>query len=304
MAMATHTAGGADGDGTSPVCPGAQMFSPTYAQSLDMRALQGPRLLEIDLLGDGADDIPADSGSPLSDATSPMSRAPSPCMATSAAQNSPPSVSECAAPLQDSYAKLWLSTDPADLRGLLNEGASVMSSSADTDESEPDDHHTDTDAAAASCPMGEEHVLAIIEHIISTCTPVAEAHSLLSILQGAGTVPWKTLEPYVKVLRQWQSECGRHAVQSRDVGTPRAVEAAPINHEGTAKFHALHHVVLWTFAVGGWNVCSAAGMEAKHKEVRIAALRVNDRDNTQYDTGRQVCALIHELAIQIQSMIA
>ena len=99
------------------------------------------------------------------------------------------------------------------------------------------------DAAAASCPMGEEHVLAIIEHIICTCTPVA-------------------------------------------------------------KFHALHHVVLWTFAVGGWNVCSAAGMEAKHKEVRIAALRVNDRDNTQYDTGRQVCALIHEWAIQIQSMIA
>ena len=162
----------------------------------------------------------------------------------------------------------------------------------------------DPDAAAASCPMGEEHVLAIIEHIISTCTPVAEAHRLLSILQGAGTVPWKTLEPYVKVLRQWQSECGRHAVQSRDVGTPRAVEAAPINHEGTAKFHALHHVVLWTFAVGGWNVCSAAGMEAKHKEVRIAALRVNDRDNTQYDTGRQVCALPHVFAIEIQSMIS
>ena len=96
----------------------------------------------------------------------------------------------------------------------------------------------------------------------------------------------------------------RTYVGPRDVGTPRAVEAAPINHEGTAKFHALHHVMLWTFAVGGWNVCSAAGMEAKHKEVRIAALRVNDRDNTQYDTGGHVCALIHEWAIQIQSMIA
>ena len=71
-----------------------------------------------------------------------------------------------------------------------------------------------------------------------------------------------------------------------------------------ATFHALHHVVLWTFVAGGWNVCSAAGMEAKHKEVRIAALRVNDRDNTQYDTGGHVCALIHEWAIQIQSMIA
>ena len=65
--------------------------------------------------------------------------------------------------------------------------------------------------------MGEEHVLAIIEHIIGTCTPVTEAHRLLSILQGAGTVPWKTLDPYVKVLRQWQSECGRQAVQSKDL---------------------------------------------------------------------------------------
>jgi len=71
-----------------------------------------------------------------------------------------------------------------------------------------------------------------------------------------------------------------------------------------AKFHALHHVVLWTFAVGGWNVCSAAGMEAKHKEVRIAALRVNDRDNNQYDTGRQVCDLPQEIAIHIQCMIS
>ena len=96
----------------------------------------------------------------------------------------------------------------------------------------------------------------------------------------------------------------RAYVGPRDVGTPCAVEAAPINHENTIKFHALHHVMLWTFAVGGWNVCSAAGMEAKHKEVRIAALRVNDRDNTQYDTGRQVCDLPHEFAIHIQCMIS
>jgi len=120
-----------------------------------------------------------------------------------------------AAPLQDIYAKLWLSTDPADIRGLLAEGA--QSSHTDPDDSDPDDQHTDTDGAAASCAMGEEHVLAIIEHIIATCTPVAEAHRLLSILQGAGTVPWKTLDPYVKVLRQWQSECGRVAVQSQDL---------------------------------------------------------------------------------------
>ena len=88
---------------------------------------------------------------------------------------------------------------------------------ANPNDSEPNDHPTDTDAVAASCAMGEEHVLAIIEHIISTCTPVAEVHSLLHILQGAGTVPWKTLEPYLKVLRQWHSECGRHSVQSQDL---------------------------------------------------------------------------------------
>ena len=35
-------------------------------------------------------------------------------------------------------------------------------------------------------------------------------------------------------------------------------------------------------------------MEAKHKEVRIAALRVNDRDNKQYDTGQQVYSMMHE----------
>jgi len=216
-AMATHTAGGADGDGASPVCPGAQMFSTTYAGALDMQASQGPRLLEIDLLGDGVENIPADSGSPAPDDMSPMSRAPSPSMATSAPLHNPPSVLECAAPLQDIYARLWQSTDPADLGGLVTVCASAIDPRANPDESEPDDHPTDTDAAAASCAMGEEHVLAIIEHIISTCTPVAEAHSLLHILQGVGTVPWKTLEPYLKVLRQWHSECGRHSVQSQDL---------------------------------------------------------------------------------------
>ena len=119
-------------------------------------------------------------------------------MATSVAMCNPPSVPECAAPLQDIYARLWLSTDPADLGALVDVGASAIDPRANPDESEPDDHPTDTDAAAASCAMGEEHVLAIIEHIISTCTPVSEAHSLLHILQGAGTVPWKTLEPYLK----------------------------------------------------------------------------------------------------------
>jgi len=213
--MATHTVGGADGDDTSPVCPGAQMFSPTYAQSLDMRTLQDPRWLDSDLVRDGADNIAEDCGSPPPAASSPMSLPTSPCMASSAAGPCTLFFPESAAPLKDIYAKLWLSTDPADIRGLLAEGA--QSSHTDPDDSDPDDQHTDTDAAAASCAMGEEHVLAIIEHIIGTCTPVTEAHRLLSILQGAGTVPWKTLDPYVKVLRQWQSECGRQAVQSKDL---------------------------------------------------------------------------------------
>ena len=215
MDMATHTAGGADGDDKSTVCPGAQMFSPTYAQSLDMRTLQDPRWLDSDLLGDGADNIAEDCGSPLPGASSPMSLPTSPCMASSAAEKSPSSLPESAAPLQDIYAQLLLSTDPADIQGLLAEG--VKSSLPDPDDSDPDEQHADTDAAAASCAMGEEHVLAIIEHIIATCTPVAEAHNLLTILQGAGTVPWRTLDPYVKLLRQWQSECGRHDVQSQDL---------------------------------------------------------------------------------------
>jgi len=212
MDMATHNAGGTDG---GAICPGAQMFSPTYAQSLDMRTLQDPRSLDSDLLGDGADNIAGDCGSPQPGASSPMSIPASPCLASSAAGASPASLPESAAPLKDIYAQLWLSTDPADIRGLLAEGA--KSSLPDPDDSDPDDQHTDTDAAAASCAMGEEHVMAIIEHIIATCTPVSEAHRLLSILQGAGTVPWRTLDPYVKVLRQWQSECGRQDVQSHDL---------------------------------------------------------------------------------------
>jgi len=80
----------------------------------------------------------------------------------------------------------------------------------------------------------------------------------------------------------------RSYVGPREVGTARLPAAAPLNHESTAKFHALHHVVLLQFAVGGWNICSAGGMEAKHKEVRTTALRVNDRDTHLCDTGRQV----------------
>jgi len=217
MDMATHTVQGAGGDEPSPVCRGASLFTPTYAQSLDMRPLQDPRWLETDFLDDGADHSAHDAASPQSAASSPMSLPTSPRMASSAAGPCSMLFPHSAAPLEDIYAQLWQSTDPADLSGLLAEGA--QDSHPDPDDSDADDPHTDTDSAAAACAMGDQHVLAIIEHIIATCTPVAEAHRLLSILQGAGTVPWKTLDPYVKVLRQWQSECGRVAVQSQDLRT-------------------------------------------------------------------------------------
>ena len=80
----------------------------------------------------------------------------------------------------------------------------------------------------------------------------------------------------------------RSYVGPQEVGTARLPAVAALNHETTAKFHALHHVVLWQFTAGGWNICSAAGMEAKHKEVRTSALRVNDRKAANYDISRQV----------------
>ena len=80
----------------------------------------------------------------------------------------------------------------------------------------------------------------------------------------------------------------RSYVGPREVGTARLPQAEPLNHENTAKLHALHHVVMWQFAAGEWNICSSSGMEAKHKEVRITALRVNDRNDEQCDTCRQV----------------
>jgi len=138
-----------------------------------------------------------------------MSQAPAPSVATIAPQHNPPSVAACAAPLQDMYARLWQSTDPSDLGGLVTLGTPVMDPNANPDDSEPDDHPTDTDAAAASCAMGEEHVLAIIEHIISTCTPVSEAHSLLHTLQGAGTVPCSCSAGHCSCSAQISKSSGR-----------------------------------------------------------------------------------------------
>ena len=217
MDMATHTVQGAGGDEPSPVCRGAALFTPTYAQSLDTRPLQDPRWLETDFVDNAVEHSGHHGGSPPSPASSPASLPASPPMAAAASGPNAMLFPCSTAALEDIYAELWQSTDPADLSGLLAEGA--QDSHPDPDGSDADDPHTDTDSAAAACAMGDQHVLAIIEHIIATCTPVEEAHRLLSILQEAGTVPWKTLDPYVKVLRQWQSDCGRAPVQSQDLRT-------------------------------------------------------------------------------------
>jgi len=130
--------------------------------------------------------------------------------------------------------------------------------------------------------------LSIIKCMDTFLTLVRDLRSPIQAPQQAHALQQRISE---WMLMADQTFPSRAYVGPRDVGTARAVEAPPINHENTMKFHALHHVVLMIFAVGGWNVCSAAGMEAKHKEVRSAALRVNDRDQTQYDTGRQVLHL-------------
>ena len=129
-------------------------------------------------------------------------------------------VHACAAPLSDIMAQLWETTDPVHLSDLLCSVSQEAFTIPDPDDSEPDEPCTDTDSSAASSQMGEEHVMELIEHIITSCTPVAEAHALLAILAKAGTVPWKTLAPYLKVLREWHHECGRRPVLSKDLRIP------------------------------------------------------------------------------------
>jgi len=116
----------------SLVCPGAQVFTRTYACALNMQALPGQRLLDNDLLGDGVEGIPEDRGSPAPDDVLPMSQAPAPSVATIAPQHNPPSVAACAAPLQDMYARLWQSTDPSDLGGLVTLGTPAMDPDANS----------------------------------------------------------------------------------------------------------------------------------------------------------------------------
>ena len=129
-------------------------------------------------------------------------------------------VQACSAPLSDIMAQLWETTDPLDLADMLSFCPPDTCTSPAPDDSEPDEPCPDTDSSAASSKMGEEHVMELIEHIITTCTPVAEAHALLAILTKAGTVPWKTLAPYLKVLREWHHECGRRPVLSKDLRIP------------------------------------------------------------------------------------
>ena len=98
--------------------------------------------------------------------------------------------------------------------------------------------------------------MALIEHIITSCTQVAEAHALLAILEKAGTVPWKTLAPYMKVLREWHHECGRRPVLSNDLRIPvcdavmygryqfanRRDEIADVRNENNTHRHEIAHL--------------------------------------------------------------
>jgi len=144
----------------------------------------------------------------------------------------PPPVPQhpCSAPLSQILARLYLSTDAQEVGDLLETCPVKSCSSPDPDDNEPEDMAADTDQSAASSKIGEEHIMAVIEHIITACTPIAEANALLSVLQQAGTVPWRTLQPYLKVLREWHQECGRQDVQTVDLGIPVCV---PITHTTT-----------------------------------------------------------------------
>ena len=76
--------------------------------------------------------------------------------------------------------------------------------SSENSQSSPRAGSIDELAAHPESPDGIDrahHVMELIEHIITSCTPVAEAHALLGIIRKAGTVPGKSMPPYLKVLR-------------------------------------------------------------------------------------------------------
>ena len=134
----------------------------------------------------------------------------------------PPSVMlqhPCSVALSRILLPLSKSTNPRDVHDLIAD-AHVRDAGVEPDNRCPEDDPHDTNVWTAESKIGDEHVLGILEHILSACTPVAEAHALLSILTDAGTVPWRTMEPYMKVLLEWHVECGRAPVQSVNLRIP------------------------------------------------------------------------------------
>jgi len=196
------------------VCSGSLPFRHSYAHTLHT----GAEVDEFPANPDFGEDVGADH---TLHPESPSPPAQGQVPGDSGAGATPP-VQEhpCSAPLEHILARLYLSTDAQDFGDMLRRVAATSCSSPDPDDSEPEDMAADTDQSAASSKMGDENVMVVIEHIITACTPVAEANALLTILQQAGTVPWRTLQPYLNLLREWHQECGRQAVQTIDLGIP------------------------------------------------------------------------------------
>jgi len=205
--MAVHRHSDAADVGQHEQCSGASIFSTAYANAMRFDAEHGQGLLG------GAPECASSHSSPRALFEDAGAAHPDSPAATA-------DVHACAAPLSDIMAQLWETTDPEQLRDLLRSDLQQADTMPDSDDSEPDEPYADTDSSAASSPMGEEHVMELIEHIITSCTPASEAHALLGILAKAGTVPWKSMPPYLKVLRAWHQECGRRPVLSKDLGIP------------------------------------------------------------------------------------
>ena len=233
--MASHHLTTEDGAPADELCSGAPAFRNSYAHAVWIYAQTGGGSPHGAMNDGGADccgvgahlDFPADISSPPSEGASSPHVAGQQASDTvtghsgpAAQAVAPRSVHACSAPLSDIMARLWQSTNPDDLVDILTPGSADRCSSTDPDDSESEENSPDTDMSAASSSIGDEHVMALLEHILTACTPVAEAHALLSIPHQAGTVPWRTMEPYLKVLREWHHECGRGPVLSVDLRIP------------------------------------------------------------------------------------
>ena len=231
MASHRHTSmGGLQG---SEQCRGAVWFRHSYAHTVHSGVVVDGVPANPDFSEDMGEDMPLQPESPP-----PQHAGQVPGDQDAVA---PPPVPQhpCSATLEHILARLYLSTDAQDVGDLLGPCPAKSCSSPDPDDSEPEDMAADTDQSAASSKMGDEHVMTVIEHIISACTPVAEANALLSILQQAGTVPWRTLQPYLNLLREWHQECGRQAVQTVDLGIPVKVPFTHTPPAITLCFHTM-----------------------------------------------------------------